>query len=79
MTEGFQLDAAGPAAYERYLVPAFFAPCADQLLSDAPPRPGERVLDLACGTGIVARRASRVARRGAWAAAGSSALTSTRR
>jgi SAM-dependent methyltransferase len=56
--EGFQLDAAGPAAYERYLVPPFFAPCADALLATAPPRPGERVLDLACGTGIVARRAA---------------------
>jgi ubiquinone/menaquinone biosynthesis C-methylase UbiE len=58
MTEGFQLESAGPAAYERYLVPTFFAPCAGELLATAPPRPGERVLDLACGTGIVARRAS---------------------
>lgn len=64
MTERFQLEAAGPAAYERYLVPAFFAPCADELLSNAPPRPGERVLDLACGTGIVARRAARFVGRG---------------
>jgi ubiquinone/menaquinone biosynthesis C-methylase UbiE len=54
----FQLDGEGPQAYERYLVPTFFAPCADQLLELAAVQPGERVLDLACGTGIVARRAA---------------------
>lgn len=58
MTQGFQLDGSGPRAYERYLVPAFFTPCAAQLLDMAGVGPGERVLDLACGTGIVARRAA---------------------
>jgi ubiquinone/menaquinone biosynthesis C-methylase UbiE len=53
---GFQLDEHGPPAYERYLVPAFFDPCANELLELAAPAPGERVLDLACGTGVVARR-----------------------
>jgi ubiquinone/menaquinone biosynthesis C-methylase UbiE len=56
--EGFQLDGGGPLAYERYLVPAFFSPCADLLLGRAAAGPGERVLDVACGTGVVARRAS---------------------
>lgn len=55
-SEGFWLDRAGPAAYERYLVPAFFTPGADQLLRLAAPGPGERALDLACGTGAVARQ-----------------------
>ncbi|MBC7811860.1 MAG: hypothetical protein H7175_11970 [Burkholderiales bacterium] len=41
--------------YERYLVPALFRPWADILLDYAKPQPGDRVLDIACGTGIVAR------------------------
>ena len=53
-------SSANPAeAYERYLVPALFAPWAEDLLRRAAPQPGERVLDVACGTGIVARRAAR--------------------
>jgi SAM-dependent methyltransferase len=43
-------------SYESYLVPALFGPWAARLLQFANPQPGERVLDLACGTGIVARR-----------------------
>jgi ubiquinone/menaquinone biosynthesis C-methylase UbiE len=41
--------------YERFFVPAMFAPWARVLLEYAAPQPGERVLDLACGTGVVAR------------------------
>lgn len=41
--------------YEQYFVPGIFARWAPLLLEHAAPRPGERVLDLACGTGIVAR------------------------
>lgn len=44
--------------YERYLVPALFLPWGKELLRRAKPLPGERVLDLACGTGAVARQAS---------------------
>jgi ubiquinone/menaquinone biosynthesis C-methylase UbiE len=44
--------------YETFYGPAIFAPLADALLAFADPRPGERVLDLACGTGIVARAAA---------------------
>jgi SAM-dependent methyltransferase len=43
-------------AYEEYFGPAIFEPFARGLVAHAAPRPGERVLDLACGTGIVARR-----------------------
>jgi ubiquinone/menaquinone biosynthesis C-methylase UbiE len=44
--------------YERYFVPAIFGPWAADLLDRAAPRPGERVLDVACATGIVARLAA---------------------
>jgi SAM-dependent methyltransferase len=43
-------------AYEAYFGPAIFAPLTEALLPHAAVRPGERVLDLACGTGIVTRR-----------------------
>jgi SAM-dependent methyltransferase len=42
-------------AYEKQLVPALFLPAAQILLEHAQPQPDERVLDVACGTGIVAR------------------------
>lgn len=45
--------------YERYFVPAIGAPLARDLVRLAALRPGERVLDVACGTGVVARLASR--------------------
>jgi SAM-dependent methyltransferase len=41
--------------YEAFFVPALFEPWTAVLLEHAAPRPGERVLDLACGTGVVAR------------------------
>lgn len=48
----------GPRTYESELVPRIFAPWARRLVDAAELMPGERVLDLACGTGIVARTAS---------------------
>lgn len=42
-------------SYESYMVPTLFAPWASHLVQSANPQHGERVLDLACGTGIVAR------------------------
>jgi SAM-dependent methyltransferase len=55
-----QWQVAGSAAqvYERQLVPAVFGPWAPRVLDLAAPAAGERVLDAACGTGVVARLAA---------------------
>lgn len=45
--------------YERDLVPALFEPWACVLMDIAGIKPGDRVLDVACGTGVVARGAAR--------------------
>lgn len=42
--------------YESFMVPTLFEPLARQMLDLVKPSVGDRVLDVACGTGIVARR-----------------------
>lgn len=41
--------------YERVLVPVIFRPWAQEMIRRAPPRDGDHILDLACGTGAVTR------------------------
>lgn len=47
-------------AYQTYFGPSIFGPLVDVVVSVAPPRAGDRVLDVACGTGVVARRMAEI-------------------
>jgi SAM-dependent methyltransferase len=51
-----QIDAAN--AYQAFFVPALFQEWAPWVVAAANIQPGERVLDVACGTGVLARAAA---------------------
>jgi ubiquinone/menaquinone biosynthesis C-methylase UbiE len=56
---GYQLFGDAPKAYTHFLHP-FMAPYTDELIRDAQCKAGDRVLDVACGTGFVAKRVTAV-------------------
>lgn len=51
-------SAGGAEHYERHFVPAIGEPVARRLLDAARLEPGDRVLDVACGTGVATRLAA---------------------
>lgn len=60
MTENaWQVSAEAAEVYEAKFVPAIFAEWAPRIAGAAGIGPGQRVLDVACGTGVVARECAR--------------------
>ncbi len=57
-TEQFQITRDQAEAYEERFVPALFAQWVEPVLRAAALRPADRVLDVATGTGVVARAAA---------------------
>ncbi len=55
--EKYQLQGNAAAIYEEQKVPAIFLPLAEATLNSVPLLGDDTVLDVACGTGIVARKA----------------------
>lgn len=52
------IDTRRGEAYQKFMVPAVFEPWGRDLVARAAPKRGDRVLDLACGTGVVTRLAA---------------------
>ena len=57
---GFQLGQNAAEIYEACLVPAIFAEWAPRIVDAGQVSEGQRVLDLGCGTGVVARVAQTI-------------------
>lgn len=57
-TESWQVQTRAAKLYEKRLVPALMAAWARRVVAAAGVRPGDHVLDVACGTGVVAREAA---------------------
>ena len=57
-SETFQVSTDQAEAYEERFVPALFRQWVEPVIQAAAVGPGDRVLDVACGTGVVARAAA---------------------
>jgi ubiquinone/menaquinone biosynthesis C-methylase UbiE len=54
-----QVNADAARIYDAFFVPALFAEWAQPICNAAEIRPGDRVIDIACGTGVAAREAAK--------------------
>ncbi len=57
--ESGQVNDEAARVYEEFFVPALFGEAAHRTVASSGLAPGKRVLDVACGTGILARTAAR--------------------
>lgn len=55
-----QLSGNGAENYERHFLPSIARPVSAELLRTADLQPGSSVLDVGCGTGLIARRAAEI-------------------
>lgn len=58
ITPAIEAEVRAARAYEALFVPALFGQFANRLVDAAHLRAGDRVLDVACGSGVLARRAA---------------------
>lgn len=58
VTNVWRISGNWAEVYHSCFVPTIIAPWVERTLALAAPRPGERVLDVACGTGVVTRQAA---------------------
>jgi len=56
--EEWQVEGDAAELFQRYIVPLITSQWAEDLVERLAPEHGERVLDIACGTGVVAQRAA---------------------
>src|SRR5215475_10302116 len=52
---GWQLEGSAPLAYDTHIVDVFLQDYSRRFVEVAAIKPGDRVLDVACGTGVVTR------------------------
>ncbi|MFZ1862670.1 MAG: methyltransferase domain-containing protein [Polyangiales bacterium] len=59
MSDAGQVTASAAEVYEEFFVPALFGPWAPRMVSAAELEPGMHVVDVACGTGVLAVEAAK--------------------
>jgi len=59
MSDAGQVISSAAEVYDEFFLPALFAAWAPRVVSAAELRPGERVVDVACGTGVLSVEAAR--------------------
>jgi len=58
MSDAGQVTSSAAAVYDEFFLPALFAAWAPRVVAAAALQPGQRVVDVACGTGVLAMEAA---------------------